>query len=157
MTKSVRGAGAEAGVLAGLLAVEHGAVFACGAAGGSVADAGDTGAVARRLAYAAYADHATLRDRLTDRIMALGAIPPAALPAYRLPPRAAGVAGALALLATVEDRTAAAAHDATGALAASVDRGLAADMLAGAAVRAQRARLAAGLTVAQATSALPGG
>jgi Domain of unknown function (DUF4439) len=146
----------DARALAGLLAVEHGAVYACEAAGGSLADTGDVGVAARALAYAAYADHAALRDRLTDRIMALGAIPPAALPAYRLPPRADGVAGALTLLAALEDRTAAAAHDATGVLAATVDRGLAADMLAGAAVRAQRARLAAGLTVARATNALPG-
>jgi hypothetical protein len=142
--------------LSALLAVEHAAVYASSAAGGSLATTGPAGAAARALALAAYTEHASLRDTLVDRILALGGNPPATLPAYRLPIEPAGVIPALALLATIEDRSAAAAHDAVGPLAAGADRALAADALAAAAVRAQRARRAAGLSPSQAGGPFPG-
>lgn len=146
----------EATTLAALVAVEHAAVYAVGAAGGALAVTGPAGATARALAQAAYVDHARLRDTLIDRIGALGGRPPPARPAYQLPIEPAGVIPALALLATVEDRTAAAAHDAVGPLTVRADRALAADALVAAAVRAQRARRAAGLSPARASGPFPG-
>ncbi|MGF7239098.1 MAG: DUF4439 domain-containing protein [Frankia sp.] len=146
----------EAATLAALLAVEHAAVYACGAAGGALAVTGPGGRAARALAQAAYIDHARLRDNLMARIGDLGGQPPAARPAYQLPIDPAGVVPALALLAAVEDRTCAAAHDAVGPLTTPADRALVCDTLAGAAVRAQRARRAAGLSPARASGPFPG-
>jgi hypothetical protein len=141
--------------MAAMAAVEHAAVYACATAGGALAPAGGAGAPARRLAHEAYEAHRRLRDSLVEAILAAGGRPPAARAAYALPTRPVDPASALGLLADVEDRAAAAAYDAVAALD-SAHRRLAVDALAGAAVRAQRARLAAGLPPERAGPALPG-
>jgi hypothetical protein len=138
-----------------MLAVEHAAVYACATAGGALAPSGAAGATARGLARSAYEAHRKLRDTLTASILSAGGEPLPARAAYALPTEPTGAASALGLLADVEDRAAAAAFDAVAALG-TTHRQLAVDALAGAAVRAQRARLAAGLPPEQAGRALPG-
>jgi hypothetical protein len=141
--------------LSAMAAVEHAAVYACATAGGALASAGGSGAAVRRLAHDAYEAHRRLRDSLIGAILAAGGRPPAARAAYALPTRPVDPASALGLLADVEDRAAAVAYDAVAALG-TAHRQLAVDALAGAAVRAQRARLAAGAPPERAGPALPG-
>ncbi|MCK9897752.1 ferritin-like domain-containing protein [Frankia sp. AgB32] len=133
----------------------HAAIYVAATAGGALAPLGAPAAVARQLAYGAWIAHQRLRDDLITAIEARGASAPPALPAYRIPAAPITVTTALQLLAQVEDTCAAAAHDATAVLTADTRR-LAVDALGGMAIRAQRARLAAGLPPATATRALPG-
>ena len=146
---------AAAAALSGMLTVTHAAVYAAGAAGGALAPFGPEAEQARALARTAYTDHRRLRDDLVAAILAHGGTPPAAQPAYRLPIEPTGVTEALALLADIEDRSAVAAHEALSALQGT-DRELAVDALVAMAMRAQRARLTAGLPLSQAMTALPG-
>jgi hypothetical protein len=146
---------AAVAALAAMLAGEHAAVFACATAGGALAPTGDAGTTARTLARNAYDAHRALRDSLAGAILAAGGDPPAARAAYALPTRPVDSASALGLLADVEDRTAALAYESV-ALLGSAHRQFAVDALAGAAVRAQRARLAAGVPPDRAGRALPG-
>ncbi|SBW27574.1 hypothetical protein FDG2_5360 [Candidatus Protofrankia californiensis] len=141
--------------LSNLLAVEHAAVYASAAAGGALAPLRPGSESTRVLAQSAYTAHRELRDRLVTEILDRGGTAPVAQPAYRLPVVPTELTSALGLLADVEDRCAAAAHDALGDLAGEV-RALVIDALAGMAVRAQQARIAAGQPVDQATRALPG-
>jgi hypothetical protein len=141
--------------LSGLLAVEHAAVYATASAGGALAPLGRPAAAARALAFEAYTAHRELRDELTALILGAGGDPPAALPAYALPARPDTVGGALALLAEVDDRTAAACYDSVEAVPGTT-RQLVIATLTQAAVRAQRVRLAAGSAPAAAMRALPG-
>ena len=68
------------------LAAEHAAVYVYGVLGGRAADLSDVGDLQLRGALAtAYDDHVTRRDELRLMITALGAVPVAAEPAYRLP------------------------------------------------------------------------
>ncbi|WP_232425306.1 DUF4439 domain-containing protein [Pseudofrankia inefficax] len=157
-TPSSIGALSPAGVtaLSALLAVEHGAVYGTSAAGGALAPLGAPAGDARTLAFAAYAAHRQLRDQLTGLLLAAGAQPPAALPAYTLPVSPTTVPAALSLLAQLDDRTAAAAYDAVATVGGPT-RELVVDALTQAAVRAQRARLTAGKNPASAVQAFPGG
>jgi len=141
--------------LSTLLAAEHAAVYGTSAAGGALAPLGLPAAQARALAYAAYTAHLQLRDQLTALLLAADAQPPAALPAYTLPVSPGSVHGALTLLAELDDRSAAAAYAAVAAVGGGT-RELVADALSQAAVRAQRARLAAGTSPATAATAFPG-
>ncbi|SNQ51992.1 conserved hypothetical protein [Frankia canadensis] len=146
---------AAVGALGAMLEACHAAIYATATAGGALAPLGPPAAAARELARSAWLAHRELRDALVSALQAEGARPPAALPAYRLPAAPVSVAAALRVLAQVEDACAAAAHDATAVLSAR-SRRLAVDALGGAAIRAQRARLSAGLPPATATRALPG-
>jgi hypothetical protein len=141
--------------LAALLAVEHASVYGCASAGGALAPLGPAAEGARELARAAYLAHRALRDTLTSMLLDAGVTPPPALPAYTLPVTPNSAVNALTLLADVEDRTAGAAYDAL-ATVAGPSRALAADALGQAALRGQRARLAAGESPAAAGRALPG-
>jgi hypothetical protein len=141
--------------LAAMLSGAHAAVFACAAAGGALAPSGEAGAVARALARDAYDAHRALRDSLTETIVSAGGKPPQARAAYALPTRPVDLGSALGLLSDIEDRTATLAYGAVPVLGTQ-HRGLAVDALAGAAVRAQRERLAAGVPPEGAGRALPG-
>lgn len=141
--------------LAALLAVEHGAVYGTSAAGGALAPLGAPAADARTLAFAAYTAHRELRDQLTALLLAAGAQPPAALPAYALPVQPTSVQAALTLLAQLDDRTAAAAYDTVEPVRGPT-RELVVDALTQAAIRAQRARLTAGKSPTAAVQAFPG-
>ncbi|WP_045876081.1 DUF4439 domain-containing protein [Pseudofrankia sp. DC12] len=141
--------------LSALLAVEHGAVYGTSAAGGALAPLGPPAGDARTLAFAAYAAHRELRDQLTALLLAAGAQPPAALPAYALPVDPATVPAALTLLAQLDDQTAAAAYNAVAAVGGPA-RELVVDALTQASVRAARARLIAGKSAATAIEAFPG-
>src|SRR5262249_48041231 len=138
--------------LSNLLAVEHAAVYACGAAGGGLGGARAARGPGRGPAPAARQARAPPPGtRARPPTAAAGGDPPAALPAYQLPLDPTGTIASLRLLALVEDRTAAAARDAVGVVSVRDDRALVAAALAGAAVRAQRARLAAGTAPPQAS------
>jgi hypothetical protein len=143
------------GGLAAMLAVEHAAVYAAATAGGALAPLGEVGAAAREFARGSYEAHRQRRDELTATIVAAGGEAPAAMPAYLLPIAPTDPTNALALLADVEDRCAAATHDAIAGLAVG-PRSAAVTSLAGAAVRAQRIRLAVGLAPQTATRPVPG-
>ncbi|MBL7497050.1 DUF4439 domain-containing protein [Frankia sp. CNm7] len=144
-----------AAALSALLAVEHAAMYGASSAGGALAPLGAPARDARGLALAAYAAHRELRDRLTELILDAGGEPPAALPAYTLPVRPVDVQSALTLLAELDDRTAAAAYDAVGAVTGPA-RELVVDALGQAALRALRARLTAGANPVTVLPALPG-
>ncbi|WP_205446802.1 DUF4439 domain-containing protein [Candidatus Frankia alpina] len=152
---SAPGQAAVVDALNTMLTATHAAIYAAAAAGGVLAPLGPAAAGARELARLSWVAHQALRDDLVAVIGARGGQAPPALPAYRIPATPVSVAASLALLAQIEDACAAAAHDATAVLGADA-RELAIDALSGAAVRAQRARLAAGLPPATATRALPG-
>ncbi|MBX6390906.1 MAG: DUF4439 domain-containing protein [Frankia sp.] len=141
--------------LSAVLAVEHAAMYGAASAGGALAPLGAAAGPARELARAAYAAHRQLRDTLTGLVLAAGGNPPAALPAYELPVDPHSVEGALALLADLDERTAAASFDALGSLTGPV-REILVDALAQAALRAQRARLTAGEQLPAPLRALPG-
>jgi hypothetical protein len=141
--------------LSALLAAEHAAVYGTSAAGGALAPLGQPAKAARALAYAAYTAHRELRDELTGLILGAGGQPPAALPAYTLPVAPGTVPGALSLLAQLDDRTAAAAYAAVGAVTGTA-RELVVDALSQAAIRAQRTRLTAGIPPTTAMQPLPG-
>jgi hypothetical protein len=144
------------GGLATMLRAEHAAIYACAWAGGTLAPLGGSAAGARELARDAYAAHRALRDALLTAILARGGEAPVAAPAYALPGgQPGGAARALTVLAGVEDAAAAAAYDAIAVLTGEL-RAQAVDALIGMAVRAQRARLAAGEPLTRAGRALPG-
>lgn len=140
-----------------MLAASHGAIYATATAGGALAPQAATaaGALARQRAREGWLAHLRLRDQLIAQIEARGGAPVPALAAYRLPTTPVDVPTALRLLGQVEDVCAAAAHDATAQVGTDL-RALTVDALAGMALRAQRARLAAGASPATASRALPG-
>ena len=138
-----------------MLAVEHAAVYASTTAGGMLAPLGEASAAARQFARESYQAHRERRDALTATIAAADGTAPAAYPAYQLPITPSDPTSALALLADVEDRCAAAAHDAIAALGDD-RRSAALTSLTEAARRAQRIRLAVGLAPEAATRPLPG-
>lgn len=91
----------------------------------------------RQLATSRLLVHERLRDELAALITSLGAVPPAALPAYRLPSPVADAASARTLAAQLETGAAGAAWDLASATAArSTARGLAVSWLTDAAVTA---------------------
>ncbi|CAJ64398.1 MULTISPECIES: DUF4439 domain-containing protein [Frankia] len=149
------GQAAAVAALNTMLTATHAAIYAAATAGGALAPLGPPAAGARELARLSWVAHQALRDDLIAAIGTRGGQPAPALPAYRIPTTPVSVAASLTLLAQIEDACAAAAHDATAVLVADA-RALAVDALGGTAVRAQRARLAAGLPPATATRALPG-
>nr|MDT0663615.1 DUF4439 domain-containing protein [Micromonospora sp. DSM 115978] len=112
-------------------------------------------AAAREIARGSDADHRRPRAERTATLAAADGEAPAACPADRLPIAPTDPTSALALLADVEDRCAAAAHDAIAALAGE-QRSATLAGLAAAAVRAQRIRLAVGLGPDDASRSLPG-
>lgn len=140
-----------------MLAASHGAIYATATAGGALAPQAATaaGALARQRAREGWLAHLRLRDQLIAQIEARGGAPVPALAAYRLPTTPVDVPTALRLLSQVEDVCAATAHDATAQVGTDL-RALTVDALAGMALRAQRARLAAGASPATASRALPG-
>ncbi|HVS69215.1 MAG TPA: DUF4439 domain-containing protein [Mycobacteriales bacterium] len=91
----------------------------------------------RRIAAARLVTHQNLRDRISALIAAAGAVPPAALPAYRLPAPVTDAATARQLAAHLEDGAAGAAWDLAASTAArSPARGVAVGWLTDAAVAA---------------------
>jgi Domain of unknown function (DUF4439) len=74
----------EVAALQRTLAAEHAAVFVLGALGGRASTL--TAPVLRTALTAAYDEHLARRDHLRVVIAAVGEIPVAAEPAYRLPP-----------------------------------------------------------------------
>lgn len=125
--------------LAAALVAEHAAIFGYGVAGARL----DASTVP--LATQADTAHRSRRDALFLRLAGRGAKAPVAEPGYALPFPVTDQASALRLVTAIEERTAAAW------LAALLetegdDRKLAVDALTDCAVRATRARRAAGLT-----------
>lgn len=121
------------------LRAEHAAIYGYGLVGAHL----DAATVA--LALAAEAGHRTKRDALVIRLTTGGRTPPPAEPAYALPAPVSDQPGALRLAITIEEATAAvwrlALPDTTGD-----DRKLAIEALSDCAVRATKARRAAGIT-----------
>jgi hypothetical protein len=133
--------------LADAMRAEHAAIYAYGVLGAHLDDA------TRPLAVDAEAAHRARRDALLLRLVALQAQVPAAEPAYALPGPVSDRNTALQLMITVEERCATiwgrALPEVTGD-----DRQLAVTALTDCAVRATRARTAAG--VKPATVPFPG-
>jgi len=131
---------AEERLIAALRA-EHAAIYGYGLVGAHL----DAATVP--LALAAEATHRSTRDALVLRLSGQGAAPPPAEPAYTPPGQVTDQASALRLAVTIEEATAAvwraALPDTAGA-----DRKLAVSALTDCAVRATRARRAAGITPA---------
>jgi Domain of unknown function (DUF4439) len=127
--------------LADAVRAEHAAIYAYGVLGAHL----DPATVP--LAVQAEATHRARRDALVLRLGALKAAVPPAEPAYALPAPVPDQPAALRLAITVEERCAAVwarvLPEATGD-----DRAFAADALTDCAVRAARARKAAGVTPA---------
>jgi hypothetical protein len=125
--------------LAAALVAEHAAIFGYGAVGARL----DAATVP--IAAQAESAHRSRRDTVLVRLSGRGAPAPVAEPAYALPFAVADQASALRLMIAIEERTAAvwlaALLDTDGE-----DRRLAADALIDCAVRATRARRAAGVT-----------
>lgn len=117
---------------------EHAAIYGYGALGARL----DQATVA--LAVQAEAAHRQRRDALLVRLISAGVTPPPVEPAYALPAPVTDKASALRLAVLLEERTAvvwrAALPDTAGD-----DRKLALDALVDCAVRATRARRAAGV------------
>ncbi len=139
--------------LADALRAEHAAIYGYGVLGARLDGAALT------LANQAEAAHRQRRDALVVRLGNGGAVPPGAEPAYALPAPVNDQPSALRLAATIEDRTAAlwrAVLPETTVLPESdgADRAMALDALIDCAVRATRARNAAGIEPA--TVAFPG-
>jgi hypothetical protein len=135
------------GRLADALRGEHAAIYAYGVLGAHL----DAATVP--LAVLAESAHRARRDALMLRLTTEDATPPPAEPAYALPAPVTDQASALRLAISVEERCAGlwrqALADVTGD-----DRALAVDALTDCAVRATRARAAAG--VQPATVPFPG-
>lgn len=129
------------------LRAEHAAIFGYGALGAHL------GQKTVNLAISAESAHRARRDTLLLLLAQRGLTPPGTDPTYALPFAVTDRATALRLAVTIEERVAAvwrlALAETTGA-----DQALALDALVDAAVRAAKARLAAGMTPA--TVAWPG-
>jgi len=121
------------------LRAEHAAIYGYGLVGAHL------DATIQPLALAAEAAHRSKRDALVVLLARRGRTPPPAEPAYTPPAPVTDQAGALRLAVRIEEATAAvwrlALPDTTGA-----DRKLALDALSDCAVRAAKARRAAGVT-----------
>jgi hypothetical protein len=137
-----------------LLSAEHAAIYGYGIAGATLvrlqASVATLGAV-----RSGFDAHRQARDQLTDAITAGRGVAPPALAAYQLPFDVTDVASAMRLLTLLEDRVSAVATFAVGASKAA-DRGIAADVLSAAAVRAARLRLLQGTPTAVVAIAFPG-
>lgn len=155
MTSTDPTADPQVGALSSMLVSAHAAVYGAAAAGGVLAPLGDAAAAARGLARTAFDEHRALRDALVTALAARGAVPPAAMPAYRLPVEPSGVGGVLDLLGRIEDQSAATAHAAVGRLTGA-DRELAVDALVAMTLRGQRVRIMAGVEAGSAAPAFPG-
>ncbi|HVV76155.1 MAG TPA: ferritin-like domain-containing protein [Mycobacteriales bacterium] len=115
------------------LATEQAVVYGYGVAGAHLRGAD------RKLAASRLVTHQNLRDQLAAQITALGAVAPAALPAYQLPFPVTDAATARQLAAHLEDGAAGAAWDLAAATAArSTSRDIAVGWLSDAAVAASR-------------------
>jgi hypothetical protein len=125
--------------LVAALVAEHAAIFAYGLVGARL----DAATVP--LAAQAELAHRSRRDTLVLRLSTRGANPPAAEPAYTVPSPVTDQASALQLAITVEERTAAAWRAAL-LQTDGEDRKPSLDALTDCAVRATRARRAAGRT-----------
>jgi Domain of unknown function (DUF4439) len=121
------------------LRAEHAAIYGYGLVGAHL----DAGTVP--LALAAEAAHRSRRDALVVLLAARGRTPPPAELAYAPPAPVTDQAGALRLAVTIEEATAAVWRLALPETAGT-DRKLALDALSDCAVRATRARRAAGIT-----------
>jgi Domain of unknown function (DUF4439) len=164
---------ADEPLLADLLTVEHAAIYLYGLAGG-IATAGaqqvpgssgengpprlptGAGAAAAILAVDAINVHSARRDVIADRIRAVGGVPPAPAVAYRPPITVTDPTSALLMMARVEDTVATVNEQVLIAASAATTRDLSAGTLADAAIRAMRARRAAGQPPGQASTATPG-
>lgn len=123
----------ELGALKAALAAEQAVVYGYGVAGAHLSGS------LRRYAADRLTTHENLRDRISALITALGAVPPTASPAYRLPFPVDSAAAAKRLAAQLENAAAGAAWDLAAASAArSSGRGLAVGWLTDAAVAASR-------------------
>jgi hypothetical protein len=121
----------ELGALKQALAAEQAVIYGYGVAGAHLSGKD------RKLASSRLVAHETLRDQLSARISALGAVPPAALPAYRLPAPVTDAVTARQLAAHLEEGAAGRAWDLVAATAPrSESRGLAVAWLTDAAVSA---------------------
>ncbi len=138
-----------------LLAGEHAAVYGYGAAGAVLVSLSAPGVLISTV-RSSYDAHRESRDALTEAIVAAGATPPAALPAYDVPFPLSDVAAVVRFLAGIEDRLCTAAATATGATNTASHRLLAVGVLEAAAVRALQLRLLGGATPAKAVIPLPG-
>jgi hypothetical protein len=133
--------------LAEALRAEHAAIYAYGVLGAHLDEP------TRALAVESESAHRLRRDALLVRLNALGAPAPPAEPAYALPAPVPDRAAALHLMIVVEERCAAIWRQALPEVTDD-DRQLAVDALTDCAVRATRARTAAG--VKPATVPFPG-
>lgn len=113
------------------LAAEQAVVYGYGVAGAHLSGKDE------KLAAAQLVVHENLRDQIAAQINALGAVPPAALPAYRLPFAVDSLDAALRLAAYLEASAAGAAWDLAASTASrSSARELAVGWLTDAAVAA---------------------
>jgi hypothetical protein len=129
------------------LRAEHAAIYGYGVIGAKL----DATTVA--LASQAEMAHRVRRDALVLRLTALGLTPPPAEPVYAMPAPVTDQRTALGLSVTIEERTAAVWRAAMPSTVGE-DRTLALDALTDCAVRATKARKAAGVTPL--TVAFPG-
>ncbi|MBX6356300.1 MAG: ferritin-like domain-containing protein [Micromonosporaceae bacterium] len=127
-----------------VLAAEHAAIYAYGVIGAHL-----TGAAATA-ARDAEAAHRARRDALGRQVIAAGATPTPADPAYALPFPVTDQASALRLAVQTEERTGAVWRSAL-ATTSGDERQAALDALVDCAIRATRFRRAAGVTPATVT------
>jgi hypothetical protein len=146
---------ANAAGLGTLLSAEYAAIFGYGQAGAALVK---LQAPVQLIAAArsGYDAHRTTRDQLADALVASGAKPPTAQPAYALPFPLTDPAAVLRLLVLIEDRVSAAAVAAVAGVSAAHDRRLIVDVLSAAAVRALRLRQLLGVPTPKAVTGFPG-
>ncbi|MGN6473026.1 MAG: ferritin-like domain-containing protein [Mycobacteriales bacterium] len=124
---------AELAALRQALAAEQAIVYGYGVVGAHLKGAD------RKFAAERLTSHQELRDRIASLVTALGAVPPPAQPAYRLPSPVIDAASARQLAAHLEDGAAGVAWDLAAATAPqSTARGLAVMWLTDSAVAAAR-------------------
>ncbi|WP_166351650.1 ferritin-like domain-containing protein [Phytoactinopolyspora limicola] len=122
----------EVDAIQAALAGEHACVYGYGVVGSHLS--GDAQATARR----ALGAHEDRRAELREHLLAMGAVPEAAEPAYSLPFPVTDAASARELAGLLEQRLAAPYADLVGAATDTTLRGLAAEALRAAAMRAVR-------------------
>jgi hypothetical protein len=147
---SRQGSGAEVDALQRVLAAEHAAVYGYGLVGGRLAG------LDQAAATASFVAHESRRDAVSRLLRDRGAVPVAALPAYRPATPVVGRVSALRLAMLLEEGCAASS---TNTLAVTDDATLrrsAAGWLGDAAARDQDARRRAGAAALAATPPLPG-
>ena len=138
-----------------LLAGEHAAVYGYGMAGAVLVSFSPSAGLITAVRGGDDALRES-RDQLTEAISAAAGIPPPPLPAYALPFPLSNAPAVVRFLAGLEDRLCVVAAGAVGDASRAAHRFLAADVLAGAAVRAARLRMLGGAAPARAVTPLPG-